>query len=263
MAVLAWIEGFVEAVRSYLPIIIQYVALIVVALAIERIGTSKVRKAIEEARLPPEAGNAILLALRVSILVVACIVALNIGGVPSSWLVGLSALGGTAIGFASTRSVGNLISGIYIMITRPFRIGDYVRIGNLEGEVMEITMNYTKLRAPDGSILLISNQKVLDSHVTNFSVEVGGEKLIRYGFTMGFDHSVPTDELERAIRSVLEEASEGLPRRPTFELVKCDRLNREYHFTFYVRDVDELWRTRDKIMRSVLRAWEELKAPRS
>ncbi|RLI06288.1 hypothetical protein DRO32_05580, partial [Candidatus Bathyarchaeota archaeon] len=99
----AWLEELVKVLKSYLPIIIQYVALIVVALAIERLGTSRIKKAVEKAKLPPEAGNAILLALRVSILVVACIVALNIGGIPSSWLVGLSALGGTAIGFASTR----------------------------------------------------------------------------------------------------------------------------------------------------------------
>ncbi len=256
----SWLEEMTSALWRYLPLAVEYAVLIAVAVAIERLGTRKVRKAVEKLRIPPEAGNAIILALRITVLVAACIVALSIGGIPSSWLVGLSALGGTAIGFASTRTVGNLISGIYIMVSRPFGIGDYVRIGDVEGEVVEISMNYTKLRAPDGSVLLLSNQKVLDSNVVNFSVEVEGQKLIRYVFSLGFDHSVPSGKLEEALRAVVEEWGDRLPRPPEFFLAKSDRLGREYLFTFYVKDVEELWPTRDALIRSVLRAWEELKA---
>ena len=255
----SWLETVVSTLWKYLPMVIEYIVLVVVALAIERLATRKVRKAVEQLRLPPEAGNALVLAIRVSVLVAACIVALSIGGIPSSWLVGLSALGGTAIGFASTRTIGNLVSGIYIMVSRPFRIGDYVRIGNVEGEVLEISMNYTKLKAQDGSVLLLSNQKVLESNVMNFSVRVDGKKLIRYSFSMGFDHSVPSHRLEEAIREALGEWRAKLSMGPEFFLAKCDRLSREYVFTFYVEDVSELWPTRDGIMRSVLKAWEALK----
>ena len=255
----SWLETVVSTLWKYLPMVIEYIVLVVVALAIERLATRKVRKAVEQLRLPPEAGNALVLAIRVSVLVAACIVALSIGGIPSSWLVGLSALGGTAIGFASTRTIGNLVSGIYIMVSRPFRIGDYVRIGSVEGEVLEISMNYTKLKAPDGSVLLLSNQKVLESNVMNFSVRVDGKKLIRYSFSMGFDHSVPSHRLEEAIREALGEWRAKLSMGPEFFLAKCDRLSREYVFTFYVEDVSELWPTRDGIMRSVLKAWEALK----
>ena len=255
----SWLETLMDALWKYLPIVVEYAVLAAAALAVERLTTRKVRKAVEQLRIPPEAGNALILAIRVSVLVVACIVALSIGGIPSSWLVGLSALGGTAIGFASTRTIGNLVSSIYIMISRPFGIGDYVRIGNVEGEVLEISMNYTKLKAPDGSVLLLSNQKVLESNVVNFSVRVDGRKLIRYSFSMGFDHSVPSGRLEEAIREALGEWEAKLPVKPDFFLSKSDRLSREYVFTFYVEDVSELWPTRDGIMRSVLRAWEALK----
>ena len=255
-----WMERALGILMDYLPIVVEYAILALASLAVERLGTRKVRKAVGEGKIPPEAGNALLLALRTSILVVACIVALSIGGIPSSWLIGLSALGGTAIGFASTRSIGNLVSGIYIMVSRPFRIGDYVRIGSLEGEVVEITMNYTRLKAPDGSELLLSNQKVLDSNITNYSTEVGGRRLIRYSFSMGFDHSIPSRELEEALRSVLRAVGEGLPEGPSFFLSKCDRGGVEYTFTFYVGDVSELWPTKDRLMRSILRAWEGLRS---
>jgi len=258
-AVGSWLENVMSTLWEYLPMVVEYAVLVVVALTIEKLATKKVRRAVEQLKLPPDAGNAIILTIRVSVLVAACIVALSIGGIPSSWLVGLSALGGTAIGFASTRTIGNLVSGIYIMVSRPFRIGDYVRIGNVEGEVLEISMNYTKLKAPDGSVLLLSNQKVLESNVMNFSAQVNGKKLIRYSFSMGFDHSVPSDRLEEAIREALEEWKAKLPMGPDFFLARCDRLSREYVLTFCVEDVSELWPTRDGIMRSVLKAWEALK----
>ncbi len=252
---LAELAKLLEPYLPYLEILVTVVA----AISLERLATRRVRKAVERLQLPPDAGNAIILALRVGILVAACIIIMNIGGVPSSWLVGLSALGGTAIGFASTRSVGNLISGIYLMISRPFGIGDYVRIDGLEGEVVEITVNYTKLRAPDGTTILISNQKVLDSKVMNFTREVEGRKLIKCDFAVGFDHSIPSEEIERALKTALAKWTEELPAEPELVLNKWDKGGKEYTVTFYVEDAGELRRVKHALMSSVLRAWEELK----
>jgi len=245
---------------AHLVLIAQYVALIVIAVAVERLLTRKVKKAVRELRLPPDVGNALILAVRVSVLVAAAIVAMGIGGVPSSWLVSLSALGGAAVGFASTRSVGNLISGIYLLLSRPFGVGDYVRIGNLEGEVVEVTVNYTKLRTPEGNLALISNQKVLDSVVVNFTREdERGRKLFCSSFTMSFDHSLPSGELEEALRSVLSRWAGRLPREPELALAKCDRGGREYKVTFWVEEAKKLWPTKHGLMADLLESWEELR----
>jgi len=258
-----WLEELAETLRAYLPIVLQYVALVVIAILIERLITRRIRKAVEKLQLPADVGNALILATRVVILVAASIVAMSIGGVPSSWLVSLSALGGMAIGFASTRSIGNFIAGIYIILARPFRIGDYVRIGGLEGVVEEITINYTKLRRPDGTLVLVSNQKSLESDIVNFSIEVEeGKKLSCYTFKMGFDHSVPSEELEAALREALDRASRGLPRPPEMRLVKCDKGGREYEFSFYVEDAGKLMAVKHELMSALLRAWEALRAGR-
>ena len=256
-----WLEELAEKLWAYLPIIAQYVVLVVVALLAERLITRRIRRAVEKLQLPVDVGNALILTTRVVILVAASIVAMSIGGVPSSWLVSLSALGGMAIGFASTRSIGNLIAGIYIILARPFRIGDYVRIGGLEGVVEEITINYTKLRKPDGTLVLVSNQKSLESDIINFSIEAeGGEKLFCYSFNMGFDHSIPSEELETALREALSKAARDLPKPPELRLVKCDRGGREYELAFYVRDAREIMAVRHELMSALLRAWEALRA---
>lgn len=78
---------------------------------------------------------------------------LQVFGWGADWLISVSALGGAAIGFASTQTLGNFLAGIYLMVSRPFMVNDYVRIGDVEGEVREITVNYTKIYTPTFNIL--------------------------------------------------------------------------------------------------------------
>ncbi len=89
-------------------------------------------------------------------------------------LIGLSALLGTAIGFASTQTVGNFISGLYIMIARPFYVGDYVVLPRLgvEGIIQDITVNYTKVFQPNGTTALISNRSLIDTQIINMRYEI-------------------------------------------------------------------------------------------
>ena len=90
-------------------------------------------------------------------------------GFPTDLFLGVSALTGAAIGFASTQTVGNFLAGLYLMISRPFMVRDYVKIGDVEGEVKEITINYTKIYTPTYNITEIPNRKVLDSVILNYS----------------------------------------------------------------------------------------------
>lgn len=89
-------------------------------------------------------------------------------------LIGLTALLGTAIGFASTQTIGNMISGIYIMISRPFFIADYVIFPklNIEGIIEDISINYTKVILPNGTNAIIANKTVLSAEVINTRVEM-------------------------------------------------------------------------------------------
>jgi small-conductance mechanosensitive channel len=84
-------------------------------------------------------------------------------------LLGISAILGTAIGFASTTTMGNFLAGLYIMAARPFLIGDYIILPDtkVEGRVREITVNYTKITLPTGNIILVSNSRFLGQSIIN------------------------------------------------------------------------------------------------
>lgn len=93
--------------------------------------------------------------------------------------IGAAALLGTAIGFASTTTLGNFLSGLYLLVTNPFSVGDYIMLPSLkiEGIVEEISINYTKILTPQGVHVSISNQKMLGSTIHNTSMTIPQESI--------------------------------------------------------------------------------------
>jgi len=73
------------------------------------------------------------------------------------------------IGFAVQMNISNLISGIAINLENPFRIGDWVRIGNAEGKVVDITWRSTRIKTAENCIFSIPNSMATESFIANFN----------------------------------------------------------------------------------------------
>ncbi|MFX0136915.1 MAG: mechanosensitive ion channel family protein [Candidatus Hodarchaeota archaeon] len=82
----------------------------------------------------------------------------------------------TAIAFASSGIFGNFISGIVIMLVRPFEVDDLVKIEGDKGVVRAITITRTKLETFDNIILEIANSQVISSKLVNYTVKLGKKK---------------------------------------------------------------------------------------
>ena len=63
-----------------------------------------------------------------------------------------SAVGAVVVGFALQDTLGNLFAGLAIQIEKPFRVGQWMQVGDREGQVQEITWRATKLRTKDGAV---------------------------------------------------------------------------------------------------------------
>jgi small-conductance mechanosensitive channel len=87
------------------------------------------------------------------------------GGVLAS-----SAVLGLVIGFASQRTIGNVVAGVLIAITQPLRLGDEVEIGGVRGVVEEIGLTYTWIRTYGGERLVVPNEKLASDSITNATI---------------------------------------------------------------------------------------------
>ncbi|MCK4483780.1 MAG: mechanosensitive ion channel, partial [Candidatus Thorarchaeota archaeon] len=134
--------------------------------------TQLLRRSLRAMGVGPEASSGIVLITR--LILFAAMVVVVIGFFSSSFaaILSVSTLFGTAIGLAFSQALGNIVSGLYVFAARPFRVGDYVKIGSVEGIVREITLNYTKILLPDETTQLVPNSKVVTSEVTNYRIEM-------------------------------------------------------------------------------------------
>lgn len=89
-----------------------------------------------------------------------------IPGFTPSQLMSALGIGSVAIGFAFKDIFQNLLSGILILLSEPFRIGDDIIVNNMEGTVEDIQIRATFLRSPDGRRIVIPNATVYTSAVT-------------------------------------------------------------------------------------------------
>ncbi|MGB5856257.1 MAG: mechanosensitive ion channel family protein [Oceanisphaera sp.] len=96
---------------------------------------------------------------------------------------------GIAVGFAAQSTLANFIAGITLLIERPFRIGDWVKINGEEGKVIRIAFRTTWLRTRDNVFTMIPNERVATSDIVNFSVE--GPTRIRIPLGIAYKESVP------------------------------------------------------------------------
>lgn len=140
-----------------------------------RVVMSAINRVLRKRKFPVNTFNVLKLLVRVVTIVLYIVALIVIIEIPDVYLVSLTSISGIIIGFAATEIMSQIISGIYIISTKPFGVNDFVQLGDAEGIVLEIGMNYTVIQRIDGTLVKIPNKKILDSKVKNYTVKMKDE----------------------------------------------------------------------------------------
>ena len=165
---IGFIQFYWEQLLPYILLILSLLILMLIYLLV----TSLARRSLRAAGMGAEAASGIVMILRLVFFIIAVMISVSAFEANLATILSLSAIFGTALGLAFSQALGNIVSGLYVLTARPFRVGDYVRIGSVEGVVREVTLNYTRVLLSDETIQLVPNSKVVGSEVTNFRVDV-------------------------------------------------------------------------------------------
>jgi small-conductance mechanosensitive channel len=131
-------------------------------------------------------------------------------GIESSGLLVTGGVLGIVIGFASQSIVGNLISGFFLMVERPIKIGDQINIANNVGFVEDINVFSTIIRTFDGLYMRIPNQTVFTSNITNYVANITR----RFEYVVGIRYSDDAEEAIRIIREIIDNEPFALKNPP-------------------------------------------------
>lgn len=127
---------------------------------------------------------------------------------PQTVVAGLG-LTGLALGFALRDIISNFISGLLILVLRPFKLGDQIVVSETEGSVERIDLRATQIRTYDGRLVHVPNSELFTSRVTNNTASP-----VRRGSVRLFvDYSTDLKQLTAVLGSAIYEA-EGVLQEP-------------------------------------------------
>ncbi len=125
------------------------------------------------------------------------VAALQFAGLPSASLITALGAAGLAIGLALQGSLSNLAWGVLLILFRPFRVGDMVQFGSIQGTVERVDLMQTYLIMPDNREAIVPNAKVGSDVIINFNRL--GTRRFEIGVGIGY-----RDDIGRAMEVVRE-----------------------------------------------------------
>ncbi|EEF58162.1 mechanosensitive ion channel family protein [Pedosphaera parvula] len=144
--------------------------------------------------------------LKVFIVVVAVLVTCQNLGINVTAAITSLSIGGLAIGLAAQDTLANLFGAIAVFVDKPFRIGDTIRIDQVEGNVESIGMRSTRVRNAKGFLITIPNKTVGNATITNIT----GRPTIQTEMNIGLTYDTPTEKVRQALR-IIEEVYRSNP----------------------------------------------------
>ena len=109
--------------------------------------------------------------IKIAMYVILAIIIVNIMGVPMASVITVLASAGVAVGMAMQGALGNIASGIVLMLFKPFKLGDYVSIGSVEGTVRELNLFYTVFVTVDNRRVTVPNSTMMNANIIDVSAE--------------------------------------------------------------------------------------------
>ncbi|WP_455019209.1 mechanosensitive ion channel family protein [Neisseria sicca] len=137
----------------------------------------------------------------VGLLILIIIAALGKLGIPTTSVTALIGGAGLAVALSLKDQLSNFAAGALIILFRPFKVGDYIKVNGFEGFVSEIKMVQTALRTPDNEEVILPNSVVMSNSIVNRS----SMPLCRVQVVVGVDYAC---DLKAAKAAVLKAATE-------------------------------------------------------
>lgn len=147
------------------------------------------------------------------------ITVLGVFGVEATSFVAVLGALTLAIGLSMQGALGNIASGVMIMLFRPYKLGDYIEAAGVAGTVKDINLFQTVLATPDNVKIIVPNSEGISGVIKNYS----GYEIRRCDVTFGIDYDDNMDEAIAVIRSVIA-ADDRILSEPAEPFVKVVNL---------------------------------------
>ncbi|PZU95948.1 MAG: mechanosensitive ion channel protein MscS [Pseudanabaena sp.] len=167
------------------------------------IATGLTSRTLKNQRIDPTLIGYLIASLSVVLNVVLVVAILGYFGIETTSFAALLAAAGVAIGAAWSGLLANFAAGAFLIVLRPFQVGDFISAGGVTGTVVEIGLFVTTIDTPDNVRTFVANNKLFSDNIQNYSTN----PYRRVELEAQLDHSVNPNEAVR----VLQERLSNIP----------------------------------------------------
>lgn len=172
----------------------------------------------------------------------------------SEQLLTTSAVSAVVLGFALQDTLGNAIAGLAIQSEKPFHVGHWIRVGDHEGRVAEVTWRATKLRTKGGNLVILPNSVISKESITNFSEPAAP---FRLEVEVGASYLAAPNAVKAAMIEAMRNCSGVLAApAPDVVLVSFDGSAITYRARFWIDDFAADDRARDQVRTAIYYAFQ-------
>ena len=176
------------------------VIIFVIGILISKIITNLLRKVLQGRNIELTIAKFICRLVYAILMIFVVLATLSQLGVQTTSLIAILGAMSLAVGLSLKSSLSNLASGLLLVVFRPFKTGDYIKIGSYEGTVDEINLLFTEMLNSSNQQLTIPNSKFMSDAIINFS----SKDTRRTDMIIGIGYNDSIQQSKALLQSIIE-----------------------------------------------------------
>lgn len=193
-------ENFPEKFAAALPKLIVFILVLVIGFWLAKLVGDLTVKILENKGVDKSMHRFVKRSTVIFLRIIVAVIALEqIGFNVNSFITALGAAGITA-GLGLQNSIAQLAGGVQILFNKPFKAGDYIEIGDVQGKVREIRFMYTTLVTNDNKLVVVPNQNITTSTLINYTTR----DKIRLDLTYSISYEDDIEKAKKVLKQVVE-----------------------------------------------------------
>ena len=201
----------------------------------------------------------------------ALVLVLKINGIAISPILAGAGIFGVAVGFAAKETIADILSGIFLIVDRPIRIGDRVTIDRIGkhwgswGDVVDIGLRRTAVRNTDGVIVNYPNSMLSSGIIKNFSINTAP---VRARIRFQVDYSADPDKVRELVLAAIKQVDGILEEKTTIVIRSMwdDDQGHQlsgvlYEARYLLKDVTQRTTIRSAVLEKIIKAFNQHNIP--
>ncbi|WP_440616296.1 mechanosensitive ion channel family protein [Cysteiniphilum sp. 6C5] len=215
-----YFQWIITLILEHLPSIVLALIILIIGLIVARIIRSTTQKLLFKTKLDKAVTMFLMQILHIFLVIFVILIALSEMGISTTPVTAAITALIVGIGMSLRTSANIIVSGIMIVSTRPFKIGEFVDMGGTSGTVEEINFVFCTLRTSDGRQVKVPNSLVTSRIITNFS----NNEFRRNDFIIGIGYNSDLQQAKSLLQTLVNNNENIIKEEGKAPIIRVDEL---------------------------------------